>query len=600
MSLRLKLLALFTLTVALCVGLVAGIVSLRVEKDFERLDGQRADALVEQFRREFNRRGADVLEQVEGIAATDSVQRMALNLSRPNADPAPYVDEAQSLAQTHNLQILDLVSGDGALISSAEYPARFGYREDWLTRPVDWTAQGAFLRTEETPAGPALALIAVRVVRIDDKNFYVAGGKLLNREFLSSLVLPAGTRALLFHNTGYPFSSHSVIDESGPVADAAALQPLVDDVRRQPQELSRTVNWSSGAEVFHALPLQGPQGDLLGVLLVGSSRRELAEMQGHIRLAALLVGCGGLLLGILLSGWAATRVTRPVEKLAEAAQEVAAGNWTTHVDVSSQDEIGQLAEAFNKMTLELIGQRDRLVQAERVAAWRELARRLAHELKNPLFPLQITVENLMRARQQNPAQFEEVFAESTQTLMAELANLKTIIGRFSDFARMPRPRLQHVRINDLVRDVGRLFQAQLDGGDNGRVRAQLELDDSVGAVDADPDLLRRALENLVLNALDAMPEGGTLTLRTRRRVDGFTPEVGDTGAGLTPEECSRLFTPYYTSKQHGTGLGLAIVQSVVSDHGGRISVESQPRRGTTFRLDLPERPPEIPRDDHAQ
>lgn len=599
MSLRVKLLALFTLTVALCVGLVAGIVSLRVETDFERLEGQRADALVEQFRREFNRRGADVLEQVQGIANSESVQRIALNLTRPGADPSPYVDQAQSLAQAHNLEILDLMSGDGTLISSAEYPARFGYREDWVTRPVDWAAQGAFLRTEETPGGAALALIAVRPVRISDKYLYVAGGKLLNREFLASLVLPAGTRALLYHNTGYPFSSQSVIDSSGPVADAAALEPLIDDVRRQPQELSRTIDWSSGAEVFHAIPLQGPQRDLLGVLLVGSSRRELAQMQGHIRLVALLVGCGGLLLGVLLSGWAATRVTRPVEKLAAAAQEVAAGNWTTHVDVSSQDELGRLADAFNQMTLELIGQRDRLVQAERVAAWRELARRLAHELKNPLFPLQITVENLMRARRQNPAQFEEVFAESTQTLMAELANLKTIIGRFSDFAKMPRPRLQAVRINELVREVGRLFQAQLDGG-NGRVRAQLELDDSLGAVEADPDLLRRALENLVLNALDAMPEGGTLTLRTRRRPDGFTLEVGDTGTGLTPEECSRLFTPYYTSKQHGTGLGLAIVQSVVSDHGGRISVESQPRRGTTFRLDLPERPPEIPRDDHAQ
>ena len=104
---------------------------------------------------------------------------------------------------------------------------------------------------------------------------------------------------------------------------------------------------------------------------------------------------------------------------------------------------------------------------------------------------------------------------------------------------------------------------------------------------ADPILLRRALENLVLNSLDAMPAGGTLTVRTSQRNGSVHLEVSDTGAGLTPEECARLFTPYYTSKRHGTGLGLAIVQSVVSDHGGKIAVESAPGAGATFRIELP-------------
>ena len=104
---------------------------------------------------------------------------------------------------------------------------------------------------------------------------------------------------------------------------------------------------------------------------------------------------------------------------------------------------------------------------------------------------------------------------------------------------------------------------------------------------ADPELLHRAISNLVLNAMDAMPGGGTLTLRTRQEGQHAFLEVADTGTGLTTEECERLFTPYYTSKSHGTGLGLAIVQSVVSDHGGKISVQSQPKRGTTFLIELP-------------
>src|SRR5882757_4742544 len=124
------------------------------------------------------------------------------------------------------------------------------------------------------------------------------------------------------------------------------------------------------------------------------------------------------------SWWATARVTRPVRRLAESAGMVAQGKWGTTVETTSNDEIGQLAQAFNRMTHELVEQRERLVQSERVAAWRELARRLAHELKNPLFPLQITVENMQRAKTSYPEQFEEVFREGTSTLLAELSNLK--------------------------------------------------------------------------------------------------------------------------------------------------------------------------------
>jgi len=225
--------------------------------------------------------------------------------------------------------------------------------------------------------------------------------------------------------------------------------------------------------------------------------------------------------------------------------------------------------------------------AERVAAWRELARRLAHELKNPLFPLQLTVENLVRARQQSPEQFDEVFRESSSTLLAEITNLKTIISRFSEFSRMPQPQLQRVLVNEIVQNVARLMQAQLRSPERAPIECRLELAEVLQPIAADPELLHRALSNLALNAMDAMEQGGTLTMRTRQSDDRVFVEVADTGTGLTAEECERLFTPYYTSKAHGTGLGLAIVQSIISDHGGRISVRSEPGRGTTFMIELP-------------
>ena len=139
----------------------------------------------------------------------------------------------------------------------------------------------------------------------------------------------------------------------------------------------------------------------------------------------------------------------------------------------------------------------------------------------------------------------------------------------------------------MVRSVVKLFEPQFAPVGRPPITPELYLDENLPRPQADPILLRRALENLILNSLDAMPAGGTLTVRTAQRNGSVRLEVTDTGAGLTPEECARLFTPYYTTKQHGTGLGLAIVQSVVSDHGGRIEVESAPGAGATFRIELP-------------
>jgi two-component system nitrogen regulation sensor histidine kinase NtrY len=431
MSFRRKLLAVFALTVFLSVVAVTWIVSAITRRAFERSNEERTVALVAQFRREFTRRGEDVVHRVQAIAASEATTRMALALSHGAPDYGAYLAEARTIADTQQLDFLEFVDGQGTIISSAQWPAKFGYKENYLPAA---TPKEAFLRQEDVPESAALGLFAIRVVNVGDKPLSVIGGRRIDKDSLASLELPAGMRAMFYQNFGTGFSRDLLVDPSGTLQQPDRLAPLVQRIQQQKQETSELIHWSSNAaddETVQAIPLTGQDNQLLGILLVGSSRRPYVEMRQHIRSAALLVGGGGILLAILLSGWAAARVTRPVEQLAEAAREVAAGNWNTQVEVHSSDELGELAQSFNRMTRELLDQKERLVQTERVAAWRELARRLAHELKNPLFPLQLAVENLIRARQQSPDQFEEVLRESSSTLLAEIANLKAIISRFS-------------------------------------------------------------------------------------------------------------------------------------------------------------------------
>src|SRR5437773_239507 len=519
MSFRTKLLLVVLLTVFASVSVVAYAVTHYTQAAFEAMDAEHTEALIAQFKKEFDQRGEEIAHQAKNIAEANFTEHMAIDLSRPNADQSLYVRDAVGSAQEHGLDYVEFVNYDGVLISSAQFPARVGYKNDWVTSVKDWNDIPAFLRKEELPDGVSLSLSVVRTNNtVAGKSLYIIGGHRLDKNFLASLVLPTGMRALIYTNLEPTFVPTSLMAEKIDAEQAERFAPLVEQLQKQPQPVVRRIDWTrdpADAETFHAIPLTGRNHELLGIFFVGSSRKELVML------------------------------TRQILKIAAAVA---------------------------------------------VAARRELARRLAHELRNPLFPMQITIENLQKARQLDAKQFLEVFHESTATLKAELANLNNIVGRFSDFSKMPAPQFVHVNVNEALRNAVRLFEPQFNEVGKPTITPELFLTEPLPDIDADPDLLHRAFQNLVLNALDAMPAGGTLTLRTSEKAGAVRIEVADTGKGLTPEECSRLFTPYYTTKSQGTGLGLAIVQSVVSDHHGTISVTSDEGRGTAFRIDLPQRP----------
>src|SRR5579859_6475216 len=604
MSLRQRLLLLFSLTVAAAVAAVAWTVLVRIRQVFDEQDQEKTTLLVNQFQREFQHRSADVVATVDRIAGSESVRNMAQEIAQ-TSDAAPYLTEAQTLGSEAQLDFLEIVGPDGNIVSSAQWPARFGYPEPAIHTSSAATSQ-AFIKHEDLPDGAsALGIFAVRPVR-GAAAVRIIGGKRLDQQFLADLPTPASVETYLYSSsdrseetgTRAPFDAKRLLGIHGEASYADRYQPLIESAEASGQQSTSIVYLSGRREDSVSatmLPLKSESGQVMAVLVIAASRRQMVEAQEHIRAIAYGVAATGILVTIGFSMWIAARVSRPVEELARAVEEVAHGNWDAHVDVRggarSRDEVVRLARSFNRMTAELSAQRERLIQSERVAAWRELARRLAHELKNPLFPLQLTVENLMRARQLPEGEFDEVFRESTHTLGMEIANLKAIIGRFSDFSKMPRPQLERIDAAEAIKRVAMLHfpsrgaaSQEPTFADEQKIECLIDLDTGPMPIDADPELLHRALSNLVLNAMDAMPQGGKLTLSARLVGEQVEIRVADTGEGLTPEECARLFTPYYTTKEHGTGLGLAIVQSVVADHGGTISVESRQGGGAAFVL----------------
>ena len=185
MTFRSKLFWVFTFALLLSVGLIAAGVMVVTQHAFEDLNQQHSDALVAQFQREFERRGQDIVHRLQGIADAEPTVRMAIDLSRPKSDVSIYVNDARGVSRAHQLDILDFAANDGSIISSAEWPARFGYKLSWVTQPEDWAARGSFLTKVETPEGPTLALLSVATVRVGDNNLYVAGGQRLGKEFLA-------------------------------------------------------------------------------------------------------------------------------------------------------------------------------------------------------------------------------------------------------------------------------------------------------------------------------------------------------------------------------------------------------------------------------
>jgi two-component system, NtrC family, nitrogen regulation sensor histidine kinase NtrY len=537
------------------------LVTLLVSRRFDETAKRRLDLGVQAAERRLADMRREAGEAVRKIAQADLAET-----------PVP-IDPglADRLAERHGLQLLEIVDAEGRVLLSHHWPAGLGLpaRRKPLGEGFHKETVGAGYGAEESLGLTATAVSAARPEGV----LTVRGGYLIDAARLRDLADLLGLEVGVFEAA----RSRWTVPPQSPLSEWPS--PPVDN------EVQGEVALPSGQLRYAAkslapgvtLMVATPAAPLLAV------RRSVFSLTAFLALVSALAA---LVAGVVLSG----RLARPLRVLADRARTLGRGDFETAFEVREAGEVGELARAFDTMTAELREARERTVQAERVAAWREMARRLAHELKNPIFPIQLSIETLRRALDQETAsgpapgrpRFEVLFREASDTILDELRALRKIVDEFSEFARMPRPHMAPVDVNRVVQQVLALYDARASG-----LARQTVLDPDLPEVTGDPDLLARALGNLVANAIEAMTEGGTLSVRTQAVPGGVRIQVADTGPGLTEDQRTRLFTPHYTTKQGGTGLGLAIVQGIVSDHGGRAEAVSAPGEGTTFTLFLP-------------
>jgi len=291
-------------------------------------------------------------------------------------------------------------------------------------------------------------------------------------------------------------------------------------------------------------------------------------------LLALAIGVGAALVS--------QRLLSPIQTLTEGVKAVAAGDLSRQVGLRSRDELGLLAREFNAMAASLGRQRDELRRAERLAAVGRISAQITHEIRNPLNAIGLNAELLVEELEAGaaPAEAKALVA----AISREVDRLNGVAEEYLTFARLPRPALGRQDLNEVVGSLLDFLSPELQAAGVEVVR---ELDPAPLALRADEGQLRAVFLNLVRNSREAMPAGGRVTVRTRRAGGAIEAEVADTGGGIPPEVLTRIFEPFYSTKERGTGLGLAFVLQVIKEHGGTVQCDSAPGRGTTFTLRLP-------------
>jgi nitrogen fixation/metabolism regulation signal transduction histidine kinase len=546
MRLRTRLALAFALLALVPLAVVVPPTLTRLRDTLSRELDARMEAATTSAQESLERSAATARRAVEELVDSPAMEDLARE-AREQPTRAIQAGTAEGLMKSRGLTVLALFDRGGTVLSAGHLPARRGDPDPALFAVTrEKSPKPVPVRVDvRTPSGlrQMPALVTARPVDYGDLRLWAVGGVLL---------------------------------DEGLAQHLARLTQAQVSVRSGDTELAR-VGTAEPPTVARELPL----GEAATVRLVFSRAAAREAEQGVMRAFLLLAGLGGafaVLLGLLVSRW----MTRPVEALTEGARRVAEGARDVQVTEVASGEVGELVRTFNHMTSELKATTERLVASERIAAWQEVARRLAHEIKNPLTPIRMSLETLLAAQEARHPRFPELFKESAGVVLEEVDRLRRIVDEFSRFARMPKPQLAPVDLGELAQSVLSLYATPPPG-----IEIQPAIQAGVVAR-VDRDQLTQVLVNLVKNAEEAMAnKGGALRVRVKGTDGDAVIEVEDSGPGIPPEHRARIFEPYFTTKDGGTGLGLAIAARILQEHGGKLEVGGEPGQGARFSVVLP-------------
>lgn len=542
-SLRSRLILGSAFIALLPLALAIFLLSFRVERMMRTEAGERLDVALGGLQSELEVQAEEVAQKLRILARDVTLKRLYL-VGDERQELGRYLEEKRFLLGLDFLAVSDTA---GAVVTSSE--ARSGAAPDSLERGLSMSGVAPILYQGER-AG------------------LLRGGLALDSTFLQrlrqtrgvDLVLREGDRVVASTLGGSPDRPSDVLGVMSRLTVAG--QPYL--ARSFPLDLGGDSSIS-----------------VIGLVPAATGDRTIIALQ----LTAALLGLLGVIIAVVLGLMWSSQVSRPVVTLAAFADRLSRGEWDEPLALKSVGELQTLVAALERMRGDLRRYRDQLVIGERHAAWSQMARKVAHEIKNPLTPIAISISDLKRSYEQKRPDFPQVLDQAVRTVGEEVHALKRLLEEFSELGRFPAPVFAPCDVADLFADLEALYSREASEG-----RLLIDRAQRNGALAADAAQLRQALVNLVKNGLEAIDGDGRVTLAAAARDGGVEITVSDTGPGLSAEQRAHLFVPGFTTKTSGSGLGLTIVERIVHDHGGTIVAEAAGGGGTTFRIFLPRRP----------
>jgi len=567
-SLRTRLIAGFSLVAVLPLALAMLLLSQRIQQTMQAQAAARLEAAVEVARSELASDGERLAARLRLLARDPELRRRLLVEPAGSLAFRTALEDERFLLGLDHLAVFDTA---GYVLADASLAPRLGR----AASPAEALPPAPDSGVSVLPlaSGNALVLDAREPIRYDGATVAILrGGLRLDSLRVARLARTTGLDLVLRDAGGRVVST--------TLAGGAMPAPRPGDASIGRVRLGARAYFTRET-ALGADDAAAPAGWLVALAPTAPADDAIAVL----RLTALALGGLGVLLAIVLGIVWSHQVSAPVERLAAVSERLSRGEWDDPVELESVRELRSLVDALERMRLDLRRYRDHLRASERQAAYGQMARRVAHEIKNPLTPIALSVAGLQRAHDRGQPGFDQVLQETVRTVGEEVQRLKTLLQEFGELGRFPPPRPTRFDVGELLGDLASLHAHDVDAG-----RLACRRPPGALPVDADRDQIRRALLNLVQNGLDAAGESGHVTLAASAEGDRVRIAVSDDGPGLDDEQRAQLFVPGFTTKTHGSGLGLTLVERIVAEHGGTLDVTSAPGRGTTFVLHLPFRP----------